>query len=185
MAPKTATTSQCRSHRHSSENTDTGSRNTSLGIYRVVTHQLNLYSCDARRTQHARGIWSAPDNTKDFFVSFGTALVRPRCGHTSSRSGRERRYYPLKWSCTNKQHCRGRHLIYLRVCGRISSKCCQITPTSLAEPGNEYGRYLAPSAYSRFVHSGTAAFISGKVRPRSKRQRKSNKCLFVNSEQSL
>ena len=65
-------------------------------------------------TRHARGIWPAPDNTKDFIIYFGTVSVRRRCGHTSSRSGRERRYHPLKWSCTNKQHCRGRHLSYLR-----------------------------------------------------------------------
>ena len=140
MAYRTAATFQCRSHRHSSGNTDTLSRNARSGY---ATEQLPI-SCistsrDASVTRHARGIWPAPDNTKDSFITSGTASVRPRCGHTSSRSGHERRYHPLKWSCTNKQHCRGRYLSYLRVCGKLSSKCFQITLKSLAEPGNEYG----------------------------------------------
>ena len=67
-ASRMVTTSQCRSHRHSSWNTDTLSRNTRSGY---ATEQLPITwictSRDARRTRHARGIWPAPDTTKDFF----------------------------------------------------------------------------------------------------------------------
>ena len=61
--------------------------------YRVATHQLNLYfpgrERDSTYTRHLA-------LRKDFFIPFGIALGRPRCGHTSSRNGHERRCHPLK-----------------------------------------------------------------------------------------
>ena len=101
--------------------------------YKAATHQLNLYFPGRERDATCKRY------LKDVLIYFGVALGRTRCGHTSSRSGHERRYHPLKWSCTNKQHYRGRHLSYIRMCGRLSSKCSQITLTSLAKPGKEYG----------------------------------------------
>ena len=61
--------------------------------YRVASHQLNLYFPGrVKGTRYARGIWSASENTKVFFISFGTASVRRRCGYTSSRSGHDQKY---------------------------------------------------------------------------------------------
>ena len=123
-----------------------------------------------------------PGNTKDCFIYFETVSVRRRCGHTSSCRGQERRYHPLNWSCTSKQHCRDRHLSYLRMRRRLSSKCSQsylrmrrrlsskCSPITLTvKPGKEYGEYLALYASPRSGHSETVVFVSRYVRPRSKR----------------
>ena len=114
-----------------------GTRTYAYGI--LGLGMLSYPSVESVLPGTARGIWPASDNTKVFSISSGTASMRSKCGHTSSRSGREWRYHPRKWSCTSKQHCRGRHLSYLRVYGRLSSKCSLITLTSLAKPGKEYG----------------------------------------------
>ena len=75
-----------------------GTRPHAQGIPGLQSSYPSVKSVEAKGIRHARGIWPALDNTEDFFIFFGTASVRPRCGHTSARSGHEQRYHPLKWS---------------------------------------------------------------------------------------
>ena len=69
-----------------------------IGVcFGVATHQLNLYFLRRERDSTCKRHLTCAEKHEGRLHTLNAALGRPRCGHTSSHGGQQRRYHPLKW----------------------------------------------------------------------------------------